>query len=83
MSTPICNTCGLPDHQRTTHRDCLANPNRLAMCEQNQNEERDYDGSHVAVPVPVCPSCGQEGRSRSTYSSPIIVPVPITYNNKM
>ena len=69
MSTPICNTYGLPGHQRTTHRDCLANLNRLAMREQNQKEERDYDGSHIPVTVPVCASCGQEGHSRSTHSS--------------
>ncbi|KAI9263457.1 hypothetical protein BDA99DRAFT_559996 [Phascolomyces articulosus] len=65
MSTPICNTCGLPSHQRTNHRDCLANPNRIAM---RENEERDYDESRV-VPVPVCASCGQEGHSHSTHSS--------------
>ncbi|KAI9244700.1 hypothetical protein BDA99DRAFT_566157 [Phascolomyces articulosus] len=65
----VRNTCGLPGHRRTTHRDCLANPNRIATREQNQNEERDYDDSRVAVPVPVCASCGQEGHSCSTHNS--------------
>lgn len=66
MSTPNCNTCGLPGHQRTTHRDCLANPNRLAMRQRNENEEPHVN---VTRTVPVCASCGQEGHLRSTHRS--------------
>ncbi|KAG2209025.1 hypothetical protein INT45_002605, partial [Circinella minor] len=45
---------------------CLANPNRLAMRQQNENEEPHVN---VTRAVPVCASCGQEGHSRSTHRS--------------
>ncbi|KAG2204923.1 hypothetical protein INT45_006334 [Circinella minor] len=69
MSTSICNSCGLPSHQRISHRDCLNNPNRLAIGNHNETEEREFNfvQTSTAISAPVCSSCGQEGHQRVTH----------------
>ena len=69
MSTSICNSCGLPGHQRISHRNCLNNPNRLTIGNHNETEEREFNfvQTSTAIGAPICSSCGQEGHQRVTH----------------
>lgn len=42
MSARICPTCHQPGHSRTSHRNCLANPKRLASRQQSESEDPTF-----------------------------------------